>query len=100
MFGSLQGHRLGTVGETSSRYGADGANNQRSRPEDNLPAPTYDPNLNAQERTELRAARAAAAEERMKQSGVPKAKKKPKPSSSEPLRGPNSQNMMRWTASG
>ena len=69
------------------------------RDDDNVPAPTYDPNLNAQERAELRAARAAAAEQRMKQAGISQPKKKPKPSSSEPLRGPNSQNMMRWTSS-
>jgi len=61
------------------------------------PAPQHDDNLSPEERREQRAARAAAAEARAKaQGGATKTKKKD--TTGEPLRGPNSQNTMRWTS--
>ena len=58
--------------------------------------PILDANLNDEERKELRAQRAAAAEQRLQQKGLKQPKKKKK-DSSKPLRGPNSENLMRWT---
>lgn len=55
-----------------------------------------DPNLSTEERENIRAARAMAAEERLKKMGNTGKKTKKKPSSNEPLRGPNSQPLMRW----
>ena len=64
---------------------------------DETPAPTFDENLTPKERAKIRADRAAAAEARIKaQGGNPKPKKKD--TSSQPLRGPNTQNTMTWTA--
>mmetsp|Transcript_6201 Transcript_6201/g.13368 ORF Transcript_6201/g.13368 Transcript_6201/m.13368 type:complete len:132 (-) Transcript_6201:625-1020(-) len=62
----------------------------------NLPAPRKDPSLSEAERSQQRDARLAAIEKRMPGATAAKKKKKP-PSNSEPLRGPNSQPLMRWT---
>ena len=69
------------------------------RQDDAIPQPIYDSNLTSEDRDEQRAARVKAAEQRMKKAGVSQPKKKNKVDPSEPLRGPNSQNLMRWTAS-
>jgi hypothetical protein len=62
--------------------------------EDNIPQPVVDNNLTDDERTKIRADRAAAAEARLKkQGGLPKKKKAP---STTPLTGPNSKPLMRW----
>ena len=64
---------------------------------DETPAPILNENMTPEERKQLRAERAAAAEARIKaQGGNPKAKKKD--TSGQPLRGPNTQNTMTWTA--
>lgn len=63
---------------------------------DDTPAPVVDPTMTDEDRAKIRADRAAAAEARLKKQG---AKPKPKKTSKdEPLRGPNSQPTMRWTA--
>ena len=60
-------------------------------------APTIDENLSPEQRNQIRAERAAAAEARIRaQGGNPNPKKKD--TSGLPLRGPNTQNTMTWTA--
>lgn len=64
---------------------------------DEVPAPAIDENMTPEERKQIRAERAAAAEARIKkQGGNPKPKKKD--TSGQPLRGPNTQNTMTWGA--
>jgi hypothetical protein len=62
-----------------------------------VPAPTINENMTPEEREQQRRERAAAAEKRAKQMGGT-TKPKKKDTSGEPLRGPNTQNTMRWTA--
>uniref|UniRef100_A0A7S4T8J6 Uncharacterized protein n=1 Tax=Ditylum brightwellii TaxID=49249 RepID=A0A7S4T8J6_9STRA len=90
------GHRLGSADENA--YGSGGPPSSAAiRRDDDTPAPTHDPNLNDDERARLRADRAKAAEARLKKQTGGTKKKKPNPDA-EPLRGPNSQPLMRWTA--
>uniref|UniRef100_A0A7S1D1N2 Uncharacterized protein n=1 Tax=Cyclophora tenuis TaxID=216820 RepID=A0A7S1D1N2_CYCTE len=90
-----QGHRLGTGEE--ARLNAtpssplSGGMDRDDDDDRNLPEPTYNPNLTNADREEQRQQRLAAIEARSKN----KKTKKTKPSS-EPLRGPNSQPLMRW----
>mmetsp|Transcript_21112 Transcript_21112/g.33980 ORF Transcript_21112/g.33980 Transcript_21112/m.33980 type:complete len:122 (-) Transcript_21112:1138-1503(-) len=66
-----------------------------ARKDDDLPTPTRDPNVSNDERERQRQARLAAAEARQKKhGGSPKKEKK----STAPLRGPNSEPLMRWQA--
>jgi len=65
--------------------------------DDAVPARAVDPDLTEDERAKIRADRAAAAEARLKKQGGPPKKAKTA-SSDAPLRGPNSQPTMRWTA--
>ena len=66
------------------------------RQDDDIPDPVYDFNLSDEQRAKLRADRAAAAEARLKkQTGGKKPKKTEAPA---PLKGPNSEPLMRWTA--
>lgn len=92
---SGQGHRLGTAEETA--YGAGVPNSMRGGSVQTVPKPIVDSNLNDNDRAMIRAERAKAAEERAKKAGH-KPQKKKKVDPSEPLRGPNSVNMMRWTS--
>jgi hypothetical protein len=63
---------------------------------DEIPEPICDPTLTDEERNKIRADRAAAAEARAKkQGGTPKKKKA---TNNKPLVGPNSKNLMTWTA--
>ena len=62
-----------------------------------IPKPSYDPDLTDEQRTQIRADRAAAAEARIQKQGGG-GKKKPKKTSAPPLRGPNSEPLMKWTA--
>lgn len=67
---------------------------------DTIPEPVINPNLSDAQRETIRADRAAAAEARMKKQGLnPKQKKKPS-ATGAPLRGPNSEPLMRWNAAG
>jgi hypothetical protein len=63
--------------------------------DEEIPKPTYNPDLTDAERAQIRADRAAAAEARLKKQG---GGKKPKKTSAPPLQGPNSQPLMKWTA--
>mmetsp|Transcript_324 Transcript_324/g.506 ORF Transcript_324/g.506 Transcript_324/m.506 type:complete len:119 (-) Transcript_324:231-587(-) len=93
---SGQGHRLGSANDGGS-YGAPPPNMQIGGRKDDVPDPIVDPNLDDDIRDLRRAEAARAAEERAKKLGGTKPKKKPK--NQEPLRGPNSEPLMRWTAS-
>lgn len=94
---SGQGHRLGTAGEATFGSGVPKSMRGGSDQQESLPKPVVDPHLDDGDREQIRAARAKAAEARAKKAGH-KPQKKKKADPSEPLRGPNSQNMMRWTA--
>lgn len=90
---SGQGHRLGSADEVPLTSAP--ATTPINR--DDLPAPIVNDNLTPEEREQQRRDRAAAAEKRAKQMGGT-TKPKKKDTSGEPLRGPNTQNTMRWTA--
>ena len=62
----------------------------------NLPPPQHDPNLSDSMREQQRRDRLAAAEARMKKHQTGKTKSKN--ASGAPLRGPNSEPLMRWNA--
>jgi hypothetical protein len=72
----------------------------RDEDEAGATAPVYDGKLTEEERAKIRADRAAAAEARLKKQGGTTASpsKKKAGSNSAPLKGPNSQPTMRWTA--
>jgi hypothetical protein len=88
----MQGFRLGTHEEV--QYTAPSPNDMHH--EESLPKPIHNPELTDEEREQLRADRAAAAEARLKKQGG-KTKKKKKSNGGE-LVGPNSKPAMRWTA--
>jgi len=96
-----QGNRLGSAYEhdqqkqQKQQQSTSKISNNNDDPA-NLPAPRKDPSLSEAERSQQRDARLAAIEKRMPGATAAKKKKKP-PSNSEPLRGPNSQPLMRWT---
>ncbi|KAL7550336.1 hypothetical protein ACHAWF_013583, partial [Thalassiosira exigua] len=69
-----------------------------SRYTDQPAAPYADAQLTDEERAKIREERLAAAEGRMTKEEKKALKQKKKPTSDEPLRGPNSQNTMRWNA--
>ena len=88
----LQGQRLGTGSNDTRR-----AQQEGQYRDDPLPQPAYDPNLSDEAREKMRADRAAAAESRLKKMGATGGKKKGK-KTNIPLRGPNTEPTMRWTA--
>jgi len=93
-----EGHRLGTADEDrEARSGAVATKKlQTTQP---LIEPYTDQRLTEEERAKLREERLAAAEGRLSKDEKKQMKtKKKKANSDEPLRGPNSQNTMRWTA--
>lgn len=65
--------------------------------EDDVPEPVHDDNLTDEQRAQIRADRAAAAEARLKKQGGG-TKKKKKKASDTPLTGPNTKPLMQWTA--
>ena len=92
---SGEGHRLGTASEAREARSA-AATSAEGRVEQ-IHQPYTDKRLSDEERVKLREERLAAAEARMtKEEKKQMAQKKKK--NDAPLRGPNSQNTMRWTA--
>ncbi len=91
------GHRLGTAGEENNTR-ADRAATAEKRYTDHSTKPYTDERLTDEEREKIREERLAAAEARMTKQDKLAMKQKNKTTSNEPLRGPNSQNTMRWTA--
>mmetsp|Transcript_41434 Transcript_41434/g.74681 ORF Transcript_41434/g.74681 Transcript_41434/m.74681 type:complete len:111 (-) Transcript_41434:316-648(-) len=91
------GHRLGTANEQRDDRAARAAAAEKRYTDQ--PHEAYaDENLTDEERANIRAERLAAAEGRMTKQDKKAMKQKKKPTSDEPLRGPNSQNTMRWNA--
>jgi hypothetical protein len=87
------GQRLGTADEERGKRAAAAAEKRFTD------QPIYtDANLTDEERAKIRAERLAAVEARMTKQEKQAMKQKKKPTNDEPLRGPNSQNTMRWTA--
>ena len=84
---------MGTGDE--ARLTAAAAAPKREKYSDNLPEPVYNPNLTNDDREAARRRQLEAAEARMK-AQQPKTKKKKGSSSGEPLRGPNSEPLMKW----
>ena len=95
-----EGRRLGTVNEAAFGSGAAPTTMpiQRGGQDDSLPQPSVDPNLDEAQRKKIRADRAVAAEARLKKQKIPGQKKTKKKAAGEPLRGPNSEPLMRWTS--
>ena len=93
-FHSPKGHVLGSAGDEPRASRAPGV---ASMDRNDVAPPTYNDNISPDEREQQRRERAAAAEKRAKQMGGT-AKPKKKDTSGQPLRGPNTQNTMRWTA--
>ena len=89
-----EGHRLGNAGDDRDRRAAAAAAEKRFTDQ-----PVYtDANLTDEERAKIRAERLSAVEARMTKQEKQAMKQKKKPTNDDPLRGPNSQNTMRWTA--
>ena len=92
---SGEGHRLGTASEqTDARSARAAAAAARAEP---IHEPYTDAKLSDEERAKVREERLAAAEARMTKEEKRQMNQKKKKSDA-PLRGPNSQNTMRWTA--
>lgn len=91
-----EGHRLGTAAEDQDARNARAAAAAERRAEP-IHEPYTDATLNDDERARLREQRLAAAEARMTREEKKQMNQKKKKSDA-PLRGPNSQNTMRWTA--
>ncbi|KAL7508865.1 hypothetical protein ACHAXN_005936 [Cyclotella atomus] len=90
-----EGHRLGTAADDQdARNARAAAAERRAEP---MHEPYTDATLNDGERARLREERLAAAEARMSKEEKKQMNQKKKKSDA-PLRGPNSQNTMRWTA--
>ena len=92
-----EGHRLGTAtdDQASRAARAAAAAERRREPQHE---PYTDVKLTDEERAKIREERTAAAEARMTKEEKRNMKQKKRDTSDEPLRGPNSQNAMRWTA--
>lgn len=93
-----QGHRLGTADEQRDARAARAAAAEQRYSDQQTPEPYTDARLTDEERAKIREERLAAAEGRMTKQEKKAMKQKKKPTSDEPLRGPNSQNTMRWTS--
>lgn len=92
-----EGHRLGTADEQSDARAARAAAAEKRYTDQ--PHETYtDANLTDEKREKARKERLDAVSARMTKQEKQAMRQKKKPTSDEPLRGPNSQNTMRWTA--
>mmetsp|Transcript_35245 Transcript_35245/g.85293 ORF Transcript_35245/g.85293 Transcript_35245/m.85293 type:complete len:128 (+) Transcript_35245:146-529(+) len=93
------GHRLGATHEEEERVKAEAADRMANNNPQDVPKSRVDPSLSDSARDRQREERLKAAEERQnKLGGGTQTKKKKKDTTDEPLRGPNSQPTMRWTA--
>ena len=89
-----QGNRLGSANDPKPQSAA--ANTGSPNHDVDLPAKRVDPSLTNSVRDRQREARLAAAEKRQKASGV--STKKKKTTQNQPLRGPNTEPLLRWNA--
>ena len=90
-----QGNRLGSANDPPPQLSAAAARSGSSRDKVNLPEKRIDPSVTESDRARQREAVLAAAEKRQKAGGV-STKKKKKPKNTQPLRGPNTEPLMRW----
>jgi hypothetical protein len=95
---SGQGHRLGTASDEREARAARAAAAEQRLAIEQTHEPFTDIKLSEEERAKIRAERSAAAEARMTKEEKRQMNQKKKETSDEPLRGPNTQNAMRWTA--
>ena len=93
-----EGHRLGSADEQRADRAARAAAAEQRYTDQPTPEPYTDDKLTDEQRAQIREERLAAAEGRLTKEEKKNMKKKKKPSSDQPLRGPNSQNTMRWTS--
>ena len=93
-----QGHRLGTASDERDARAAQTAAAKQRLAVEQTHEPYTDIKLSEEERAKIRAERSAAAEARMTKEEKRHMKQKKKDTSDEPLRGPNTQNTMRWTS--
>ena len=93
-----EGHRLGSADEQrADRDARAAAAKARYTDQPQHNEPYTDADLTNDERAQIREERVAAAEGRLTKQQKKEMKQKKK-TSNEPLRGPNSQNTMRWTS--
>ncbi len=92
-----EGHRLGTADE-QRRAKVVRAMGDGNFTTDQTPTPYTDAKITEEERAKIREERLAAAEGRLTKEERNAMKKKKTKHNDTPLRGPNSQNTMRWTA--
>lgn len=93
-----EGHRLGTADEERDARAAGALAAEARLGGANDLEPYTDDRLSDEDRARLREERLAAVEGRLTKEDKKAMKQKKKPKSDEPLRGPNSQSTMRWTA--
>ena len=93
-----EGHRLGSADEQRADRAARAAAAEKRYTDQPPPEPYTDTRLTDEERENIRKERLAAAESRLTKQEKKAMKQKKKDTSNEPLRGPNSQNTMRWTS--
>ncbi len=91
-----EGHRLGTADELRRAKVVRAAEDNFTT--DQTPTPYTDATITEEERAKIREQRLAAAEGRLTKEERNAIKKKKTTQNDTPLRGPNSQNTMRWTA--
>ena len=105
----IQGNRLGSAyeeeGYADNSNNGDSKNKQREKnckKDNGIPKPRVDPTLTDSDRIRQRDERLAAVEQRMEQNNnnpqSNKQKKKKKQDTGAPLKGPNSEPLMRWNA--
>lgn len=95
---SGEGHRLGTADEERDARAARAAAAEKRYQDQPSSQPYTDERLTDEDRARIREERLAAAEGRLTKQEKKAMAQKKKPTNDEPLRGPNSQNTMRWTA--
>ena len=107
----IQGNRLGSAYEEEGHVN-NNSNNENSKnvqkknsnkDNDDIPRPRVDPTLTDSDRIRQRDERLAAVEQRMEQNNNnpqsnKQKKKKKKQDTGAPLKGPNSEPLMRWNA--
>ena len=109
----IKGNRLGSAYEEEGHVNNNSNNKSSknvqkkkkkknsSKDNDDIPKPRVDPTLTDSDRIRQRDERLAAVEQRMKQNNNQQSneqKKKKKQDTGAPLKGPNSEPLMRWNA--
>lgn len=93
-----KGNRLGSANEAPTEQSIGRRSEKTNIKNDDVPAKRVDTNLSDSEREKQRDARLAAAENRLKKQSGGSTKPKKKNTGSLPLKGPNTEPLMRWTS--